>query len=112
MANRNSQVLYKLPERIKAVRKSRNMSQTDLGIAMGTDKSAVSRMESGMKLPNLTTLANAADAMDISIASLLTDDGSADLVIPGFNERIIMIPPDKREAFNALIEAAFKMAGV
>lgn len=116
MAGRNSRVLYNMPDRIKEVRKSRHMTQTDLGNAMGSDKSAVSRLENGVKLPNLTTLKNVADALDVPIATFFVEEKEQDLAedpfMEAFRERTKGIPPEKRAAFESLIEAAFAMAGV
>lgn len=110
MASRNGAILYKLPERIKEIRISKGMTQTDLGIAMGSNKSAVSKLESGLKLPDLTTLQNAADAMDVSIGEWFMEED--DPFVKSFRERLKGIPSEKRAAFESLIEAAFAMAGV
>ena len=123
MAGRNNQVLYKLPGRIKEIRKSRCMTQTDLGIAMGSDKSAVSKLENGARLPDLTTLQNVADALDIPISDLFIEereefieekkeDRTKDPFMKSFMERTKGIPPEKRATFESLIEAALTMTGV
>ena len=112
MASRNSAVLYKLPDRIKEVRKSKGMTQTDLGFAMGSDKAAVSKLESGARIPDLETIVNAADAMDIPIAMLFTEADAEKSPMAKIIERASKIPPEKQAAFQSLIEAALTMAGV
>jgi DNA-binding XRE family transcriptional regulator len=57
--------------RLKAIRKARSMSQSDLAKACGLEPSAVSHFETGRRAPNLTNLVKLADALKTSADELL-----------------------------------------
>ena len=53
--------------RLKEIRLERGLSQADLASLSGIDKSHLSRLESGVRTPNYSTLKTLADALEISI---------------------------------------------
>ena len=53
--------------RLKEIRLERGLSQSDLSLLSGIDKSHLSRLESGVRTPNYQTLKTLADALEISI---------------------------------------------
>ncbi len=57
---------YKIGEAIKEARKSRNMTQEELGALMGVKKAQVSRMENG-NVFNLSTVTRAFRALGLHI---------------------------------------------
>lgn len=65
-------------ERIKSNRQRIGMTQTQLGEALGVQKSAIQKYESGSVTNiKLTTLVKMAEVFDISVSSLLGDQLSS-----------------------------------
>ena len=112
MASENREIIYRLPERIKEIRDSKDMTQEDLGLAMGSDKSAVSKIECGTRTPSLDTIAKVADALGVPISDLFSKDESEDLFLLQFKERASKIPQEKKELFEKMINTALEFAGV
>lgn len=61
-----------LAERIKALRKERNMSQEEMAEKLGTNHTHVVRMEKGTQDFRLSSLLKIADALEVEIGDLLT----------------------------------------
>lgn len=112
MASSNKEIVYNLPARIKETRKEKKMSQTELGLAMGTTKSAISNLEKGVHVPDLETVLSAADAMNTPLSAWFGEGAELDPYLRQFCERAKKVPPEKKEAFEALLNAALNMAGV
>ena len=51
MASRNMTMLYGLGGRIRETREQHGLSLTDLSVAVGSDKSALSKIEKGERVP-------------------------------------------------------------
>lgn len=66
-------------------RKSRGLSQTDLGNRLGTSDVTVSRWETGARKPDLSAQAAIAEALDIDVFDLRRhpDTPSADALLRG-----------------------------
>lgn len=62
-------------ERIKQVRKSQKLSQTEFGAVIGISDAAVSRLESGVNSPSVRTLKLICRAFHISYLWLTTGEG-------------------------------------
>jgi transcriptional regulator with XRE-family HTH domain len=60
-------------QRIKEVRLSKGVTQTDLGIDCDTTKAGISRIESGKNNLTIKTLLKIALALDVSIHDLLPE---------------------------------------
>lgn len=60
----------KLAERIIEIRKSKGISQIELGTMCNFEKPNMSRIESGKYTPSLTTLLKISDALDVHIKEL------------------------------------------
>lgn len=60
-------------ERLRALRKSDDMTQAELAMALGTDQSAVSRWERSAYPPSVETLRTVADYFGIEQFDLLGD---------------------------------------
>lgn len=54
----------KLMRELAAHRRARNLSQTDVALAMGTSQSTIARLEAGDSDPRLSTIHRFADAVD------------------------------------------------
>lgn len=71
--------LYEIGQNIRQVRLDRGMSQTDLALAVDTNKNAVSRWESGDRVIRLDSLIGIADALEVPVNELLiTKDQGGD----------------------------------
>ena len=113
MASSNNMIIYSLPEKVRESRKNKGMTQTDLGLAMGTNKAAVSRLENGVKIPDLVTLKNAADAMEVSLSEWFADEALApDPFFIKVQERTKGLAPEQRAQCEVMMDAALKMLGV
>lgn len=66
-------LLYKLGERIKALRTSRDMTQNDLAIECNFEKARMSRIESGQSNPTIRTLYKICTALEVDISELFID---------------------------------------
>ena len=65
-------------ENIKKYRTLRNMTQKDLGIAIGNDPRTVSNWERGTRDPSMTIIYKMAKALNISPAELTSPEFTAD----------------------------------
>lgn len=102
MTTPHSACLAALPEKIKDARDARGMSQTELGLAIGQDKTAVSKFENGTRMPNLYTLGAISDALDVPLAAWFSDES--------LDARVGALPPEKRAAVAAIVENALTLA--
>lgn len=60
--------------RIRTIRKSRNMTHEDLGKAIGQSPSSISMYETGNREPDFETLEAIAAALNVSLDSLMFED--------------------------------------
>ena len=58
-------------KRLKAARKTKGMTQTDLGKVVNVTKGTVSSWETGVRLPNINTLVQLADLLSCTTDYLL-----------------------------------------
>lgn len=72
-------------KRFKQARKQQNLTQEKLGIAIGLDEfvasSRINRYEKGVHLPDLTTLNNLADVLDVPVAYFFADDELSEMIL-------------------------------
>ena len=71
MAERFNQKLYDIGQNIRKFRMAKGMTQTDLALAMDTNKSAVSKWETGDRILKLDTVLRLADELDVTPSELL-----------------------------------------
>ncbi len=69
---------YNLGERIKFIRESRKLTQTELAKKCDSDQSTIANIEKGNKDPSLQTLIKIANGLDTHIANLF---GTEDVLI-------------------------------
>ncbi|STZ63476.1 Helix-turn-helix domain [Moraxella lacunata] len=71
--------------RFKVARKAKNLTQEQLGIAIGLDEfvasSRINRYEKGVHLPDLTTLNNIATVLEVPPAYFFADDELAQMIL-------------------------------
>jgi len=65
-----------LGPRLRAIRKLRKLSQTDLAQRSGLTPAAVSQLESGERSPAFKTLSKLAEALETSVGYLLGEQGA------------------------------------
>ena len=65
-------IVIRFAENIKALRKSKDLTQEQFGKEFGVDKRTVSTWENGISEPNLATIAKICDYFGESLDSLLT----------------------------------------
>lgn len=58
-------------DRLWDARRQAGMTQVELADAVGTSQSAISQLESGEHNPSLVTVRRLADALDVSVATLV-----------------------------------------
>lgn len=61
----------KFGENLKKIRLEKKMSQGDICRALGVDRAYISNLESGKRNPTLSTIKRIADALGVSVDSLL-----------------------------------------
>lgn len=64
-------MMYYLPERLKRLRQSMQLSQKQLARLLGVDRSTISSYESNIRQPPLVTLSRIADVFGVSTDYLL-----------------------------------------
>lgn len=65
---------YTLPERLRYLRISRELTQAELAEAAKVSQSTIAQIESGKKDPSISTLKQIAQGLDIEIAILFASD--------------------------------------
>ena len=73
MAREFDQRIYEVGQRIRQIRIEKGMSQTDLALAMDSDKSVVSKWELGNKALRLDTLYRLSDILEVTPVSIIQD---------------------------------------
>ncbi len=72
MATDNTTVIYSIGSTIRCYRQMKHISLTELAVAVGTNKAAISKIENGIRTPDLVTLGKIADELAIPISTFLT----------------------------------------
>ena len=65
---------FELPGRLRNIRVTRNMTQTELAKSSGVSQSTIAHIESGRKDPSITTLKKICKAMNFEMAYILAPD--------------------------------------
>ena len=106
MASRNMSMLYGLGGRIRKTREQHGLSLTDLSIAVGSDKSALSKIEKGERVPNLETIGKLADEMGVPMILWFQEPTSSnsetiDDIVEGVY-RVMQGAPEKKDGEDGL----------
>lgn len=117
MASRNMSMLYSLGGRIRQTREQQGLSLTDLSIAVGSDKSALSKIEKGERVPNLETIGKLADEMGVPMILWFQEPTSSNSetmkqYVESKQSRLDKLSPEQLSNLQALINQALCMAGV
>ena len=75
---RENEVLYKLGQRIKKLRKERSLTLRDLEALTNIDNSDLSKIESGFTSPQILTLYKISQAYGITLSKLVDIEGNND----------------------------------
>jgi transcriptional regulator with XRE-family HTH domain len=71
---RDQELLNRIGARIRQARSARGLSQQDLAAVVGIEPETLSRVETGTSAMSLTNLARLAQALEVSLGSLLDDE--------------------------------------
>lgn len=117
MAGRNTALLYGLGGRIRKSRNERGLTLMDLAVAVGSDKSALARIERGERVPGLETVGRLADVMGVSMADWFQEEPSSNTDVMGRfmesrNSRLERLSADQLTSLQAMIDQVLCMAGV
>ena len=113
MASENAKAIYSLGGKIKAARKKSGMTQTDLAIAIGSNKSSISKIENGVRVPELLIVQKTADALNTDIAEFFrSSEEHLDPYFLQVQKRAESLSPEQRANLEMLINSALAMAGV
>lgn len=101
--------------RIRTMRKSRDMTQEDLGKALGQSASSITMYETGRREPDFETLEALADIFNVPLASLVSEDGfgSSSVYVPQTDESrtlaigLDQLPKEQREQALSVVRAMF-----
>lgn len=70
-----SQKTMNVSERIKAIRKTKGLSQQEVAEKIGIDRAQYSRVETGKSEPTITSLTKIAQALEVSVIDFFSDAG-------------------------------------
>ena len=117
MAGRNTALLYGLGGRIRKSRNERGLTLMDLAVAVGSDKSALARIERGERVPGLETVGRLADVMGVPMADWFQEEPSSNEDVMGQfmesrNSRLERLSADQITSLQTIIDQALCMAGV
>ena len=106
MASKNMTTLYGLGDRIRETREKCGISLTELANAVGSNKSALSNIERGERVPSLETVSKLADELNVPIATWFQESPSNDDVAAGKSkeENRMEGVPDVGHEFQSLFE--------
>lgn len=109
MENRNQQALDGLGQRIRSARENVDKSQTQVAVAMGSDKSVLSKIENSICYPRVDTLVRIADEIGVTMGSLLQteEDGNMGRLMDYLQtkaETIKKLTPQQLASFQGAIE--------
>lgn len=101
-----------LPERLRALREKRGMTQRELADAIGVSRQAIGFYESGEREPDLTTIQKLAHALGTSVSYLVgeTDDPSPPPTVAAAHQGAAGMPftPEEQLIIERAIRNAFK----
>ena len=117
MASKNSEILYGLGNRIRETREDCGMSLTDLALAVGSDRSALGKIERGERVPNVETVGKLADEMGVPMAAWFQEEASSSTeamfqFMKERQDRLDKLSPDQLSNLMEMMDQALKMAGV
>ncbi|HAC65429.1 MAG TPA: XRE family transcriptional regulator [Cyanothece sp. UBA12306] len=58
---------------VQRLRKSKGLSQEELSSSSGLDRTFISRLESGLRQPTISTIIKLAEALNVSAASIVAE---------------------------------------
>lgn len=82
-------------ERLRAARRDRGLSVSDLASAAGVGKGSLSEIENGIRNPTLSTLYSLAGALAMPLATLLAEQAGTMVASPGIEARLVDVSHDE-----------------
>ena len=103
--------------RIRTMRKSRDMTQENLGKALGQSASSITMYETGRREPDFETLEALADIFNVPLASLVSEESTNPSLVdaaPTEDLRVLFadltkLSPDQQKQARQLFRAAFML---
>jgi transcriptional regulator with XRE-family HTH domain len=99
-------------DKIKELRRKRNMSQTDLGNLAGVHYSHIGKYENNQQVPSTETLKKIANVFEVPIDYLLDDDSTNSIKVSFQDEDLLrdfkaieQMPEDDKRTIKELINA-------
>lgn len=94
--------------RVQAIRKQRNITQQELGVAIGVDKRVISKYEKDQTIPSVLVAKEIAKALDTSLdfligsdKALFIDDNEVINLLKGYNA----LNDDVKTTFKNMLKA-------
>lgn len=119
MASANMAVLYTLGQRVREDRLRQGKSLTEVSVAIGYDKSNLSKIERGLKTPELDTLRKMADELDTPLGAWFrpVKPESSNIsrmldFMTANRERINKLSPEQLAGMQIIMEQTLSVAGV
>ncbi|MBP3488403.1 MAG: helix-turn-helix transcriptional regulator [Roseburia sp.] len=96
-----------LGSNISNARKKLGISGTELAGRIGSDKSAVSKLENGERSPNFETLLKIADALETSVETLVHSETSCSSTawLQEIKHKLDVLPPESQKSVKIAITA-------
>ena len=102
-----------LSQRIRLLRKKKGLNQGELAEKVGINPSHLSRLENGKYQPSVDALQKIAEALEVTVDFLLSDDDSGELEIKienkSLSERLRLIDTLEEADQQALIQVIDSM---
>lgn len=106
-------------KKVKEIRKSKGLSQRELGEKMGITQQTIAQYERAIEQPKLTTVRKLAEALDVPIGELVTDWASfsheeiaMDWVAPSKNELLKHYQKLNTQGKRKVVDYAEDMANI
>ena len=119
VASANMAVLYTLGQRVREDRLRQGKSLTEVSVAIGYDKSNLSKIERGLKTPELDTLRKMADELDTPLGAWFrpVKPESSNIsrmldFMTANRERINKLSPEQLAGMQIIMEQTLSVAGV
>lgn len=115
MASVNSSVLCNIGLRIRDERKKCEMSQSELAIAIGSNKSKISNIETARTIPTMDTIIRIGDVLGVPITDFMvvkTPEPGMDNFLQGLSGRLSGLSEEKQKWFKDMVNSALNFVGM
>ena len=100
------------PERLRAIRKARGLTQMQVGKLIGLGEAVIGHFEKGRQQPSFRSLCLLAEALDVSLDHLVGNERPSDNSIPAWIDAMLAdlcaLDSTGRDAVKALVKGLKK----